>query len=105
MLLAKSYTYETATAGLKFESEFVAHLRGLHTINRRRGEASQVMCMIVEEADLSGWTIYLKVQPFGQPLHGSLDSSQLEEFYRKFGFEIVGTDFPVTMKREPNGGM
>ncbi len=54
-------------------------------------EALDFLCNLADELDV---TLFLEVEPFGA---GSLDTEQLLEWYRRFGFEGSAAE----MVREP----
>lgn len=63
--------------------------------HRGKGYASALLKSICDEADTQCIVLMLHVQPFGDYDHSS---SQLEDFYAKFGFMVIQAD-PRLMAR------
>lgn len=72
------------------------HLSSIMSIEKHRGDATEVMHKICEIADKYKVTIHLVPEPFG--LGERLNKTQLINWYKKFGFKKEKYD---VMKRHP----
>lgn len=95
------FSYESARADLRRIAPKAYRLQSVYSEVRRRGHASGLMRLIVEFADKNGLILILVAQEYGRDR--GMSPSQLEEFYSKFGFEIMHErQLPQKMIRRPS---
>lgn len=95
------FTHEQAHARLTLWDDGSATVSGVYSRVRGKGHATEVLKSIAEYADLHGLILFLEVQRYGYKDNLSPDNKQLQEFYKKFDFEVVpdgGT--PTLMVRQ-----
>jgi hypothetical protein len=75
----------------------IRELTKLHTpiAHRNKGEASQLLREVCEEADRQGIVLMLMPEPFDEP---DLGATQLEHWYARFGFMTIQAE-PKLMAR------
>lgn len=66
----------------------------VHSDNLRKGHATALLHQVCAEADRSGKTLMIHVEPFGN----EMTAEQLQKWYGKFGFVVV-QDKPCLMAR------
>lgn len=95
------FRYGGAEVTLVYEENNKAMLVGLHSKNKRQGEATAVMLDAVAYADKYDISLWLEAQRYGD-WRTSLDNQQLIKFYERFGFDLVNDKRrPRWMIREP----
>lgn len=104
LLMTGKYQSGQATCFLKRSLQIAEEMRdGIRELTklqtpvagRRKGDASQLLGMICDEADTQGLVLMLHCEPFGD---SDLASSQLEAWYEKFGFMVIQAE-PKLMAR------
>lgn len=94
--------HKGATARLAIYSNGTAHISGVYSRYRGRGEARLLMQGLCEFLDLNGWPAQLEVSNYGPNIDSALTNDQLVAFYQKFGFVVVTDDAsPTLMRRSP----
>lgn len=97
-----------ATLKLSFNAGVPAHLRGgvlelSHLLvpdqHRRQGYASLLLQKVCAEADKAGKVLLLMPRAYDVP---AMDREQLQDFYRRFGFDVI-QERPVTLMARPAG--
>lgn len=75
-------------------------VRGLYTdpAKRRLGDARYLMCEICVEADMQRTVLVLEPKAADD---GPLDDTALENFYRRFGFQVIQRGAVILMARQP----
>lgn len=94
------FSHESSTAKLTVWDEERATVSNVFSVKPRRGHASGLMQEIVSYADISGLTLLLEVQQYGNAR--GLSNAGLKRFYGKFGFEDCGRN---VMQRRPSRGI
>lgn len=84
------FVYESASATLKLISPRSAKLINLYSKNPGNGDATQVLHMVVEYVDQRGLDVFLTARRYGYNDSRGLSNRELVEFYKKFGFELMG---------------
>jgi hypothetical protein len=69
---------------------------------RHQGQANAVLDEVIQYADKHGFTLTLSAQRYGHPIQTTLNDTQLEELYEKFGFSKRGKCKPAFMIRYPS---
>lgn len=96
------FQHKGATARVAIYENHTAHISGVYSRYRGKGEATTLMQGICEYLDINGYPAQLEVSSYGSML-GSLDNEQLITFYQKFGFVMVTDDAsPTLMRRSPD---
>lgn len=67
---------------------------------RRSGMATELMTMVTEEADAHNMLLVLFPEPFGE--EPKLSALQLEDFYERFGFQMIQVHPKPMMARMPH---
>lgn len=95
------FQYEQASAKLESLTADLYLIRNLWSKTRRRGHAREVMKKIVDYADGHDITLRIVAQPYGKG--DILNSADLENFYKTFGFqrESDSPHHPAWMIRYP----
>lgn len=86
--------------GLGKDIERIRLIRGLYTdpAKRRLGDARYLMCEICVEADMQKTVLVLEPKADDD---GPLDDTALENFYRRFGFQVIQRGAVTLMARQP----
>jgi ribosomal protein S18 acetylase RimI-like enzyme len=72
-----------------------------HPLDRGRGLATRLMAEVIADADREGKSLLLNVGPGRKPGQPGLSRDELEEWYDRLGFHIIGITSYVRMERPP----
>lgn len=91
--------HKSASLTLILWDETRATLIGLHSTEKRKGHASQLLQKLNNFCDAKGLTVLLEVDAFEE---GGMSNPQLKMFYEKFDFVLVDEeDESILMERKP----
>lgn len=93
---------ESASVILHERSSNAWELKNFRSDKPGQGHGRGLMEMVCKIADSQGYVLLLTAQPYGRVRPGDLNSGQLVDFYKKFGFNRVDQRRPPRMRREPS---
>jgi ribosomal protein S18 acetylase RimI-like enzyme len=91
-------THESASLNLILWDETSSTLSFLHSSDKGKGHASQLLRKMETFCDLKGLTVLLEVEAFDE---GGPNNSQLKKFYERYGFVVIDDEDSILMERKP----
>ena len=93
------FRFGNATCKLTEHGDGNADLTHVYSKDRGRGQATQLLRLVMEYVDEKNLRVYLRVRGYGGPVNTMLSNQQLVLFYEKFGFRIQNdVEHPVMVR-------